>query len=59
MPKTKRGALRQYNAVMNRVFRSLRGGLEYGLDWPTFYATFPDEAAHVTAIKAVYKSLPD
>jgi hypothetical protein len=59
MPKSKRGAARQYNAIMNRVHAQLRGGLQYGLDWPTFRVLYPAEAAHVIAIKAAYPKLPD
>jgi hypothetical protein len=59
MPKSKRGAVRQYNAIMRAAHHALRGGLQYGMDWPTFRCKFPDEAAHVTAVKAAYPTLPD
>jgi hypothetical protein len=59
MPKSKRGVIRKYNAIMRRVFESMRGGLEYGLDWPTFYACFPEEAKIVLAMRDAYPKLPD
>lgn len=52
MPKTQAGAERQYNAIMRRARRRLAGGLTFGLDWPTFAASFPDDAAHIKAMRA-------
>lgn len=52
MPKTQAGAERQYNAIIRRARRALAGGLTFGLDWPTFASTFPQDAAHIKAIRA-------
>jgi hypothetical protein len=57
--KTKRGAYRRYNAIMAQCLRDAKGGLQYGLDWPTLRSTWPDRAAELTAIKSIFKSLPD
>jgi hypothetical protein len=58
LPKSKRGAHRQYNAIVNRWYRQLKGGTEYGIDWPTARIFFPTDCAHIDQIRAVYKSLP-
>ena len=59
MPKSKRGARRQYDAIMRQCRRDLSGGLSYGMDWPTLRATFPDRYAHLQAMNAAYPTLPN
>lgn len=58
LPKSKRGAARQYNAIIAACRRDLSGGLQFGMDWPTMRATFPERYAHIQAIRAIYKGLP-
>jgi hypothetical protein len=57
--RTKRGARRRYNAIVNACYRDARGGTQYGIDWPTLYATWPDRAAEIKALKAAYPNLPE
>jgi hypothetical protein len=52
MPKSQAGAERQYNAIMSRARRALRGGLSFGMDWPTFKAYFPVSYDHIKAMRA-------
>jgi hypothetical protein len=52
MPKTQAGAERQYNAIMRRARKALRGGLTFGMDWPTFASYFPRAAEHIKAMRA-------
>jgi hypothetical protein len=59
MPKSKRGAVRKYNAIMRRARRELRGGLTFGLDWSTFRALYWEEAKLIVAMRDAYPSLPD
>ena len=59
LPKSKRGATRQYNAIMRKCRKSMAGGLSYGMDWPTMRVTFPDEYAHIRKIYEIYKDLPE
>ena len=59
LPKTKRGAARQYRAMINRAREAMQGGLEFGMDWPTFRSWFPEAYAHIQAMRAVYPSLPE
>lgn len=59
MPKSKRGAIRQCHALIRRARRELRGGLQFGLDWPTFAATYPVEAAHIRRMQEAFRTLPD
>jgi hypothetical protein len=54
MPKSADGATRQYNAIMRRARRAMSGGLRFGMDWPTFAATFPEEFAHIQAMRAAF-----
>ena len=58
MPKTKRGARRQYNAIMAACRRDLAGGLSFGMDWPTLGANFPDRYNHLHVMNRAYKGLP-
>ena len=59
MPRTKRGANRQANALVNMFHRKMAGGARFGIDWPTVRAWFPKEYGHIQSMKAVYKTLPD
>jgi hypothetical protein len=36
----------------------MTGGTSFGMDWPTFAATFPDDAAQCKRIEAAYPGLP-
>ena len=56
--KTKRGAIRRYDAIIRQCYRDALGGTQYGIDWPTLLATWPDLAAEILHTKAIYKSLP-
>jgi hypothetical protein len=58
MPRSKRGAHRQYDSIMRQCRRDMAGGLAYGLDWPTLRATFPERYAHLQAMNAAYSNLP-
>ena len=57
--KSKRGALRRYNAIIRAIYRDLRGGTSYGVDWPTIRVTFPERYAELQALHAVWSSLPE
>ena len=57
--KSKRGALRRYNAILRQCFADMRGGLQYGLDWPTLRITFPERYAEIQALRAAFKTLPE
>lgn len=56
--RTKRDALRRYNTIIRQCYRDLKGGLEYGLDWPTLRITFPERYAEIQSLKAMFKGLP-
>ena len=57
--RTKRGAYRRYNAIIRQCYRDAAGGTQYGIDWPTLLVTWPDRAAEITAIRAMFPNLPD
>jgi hypothetical protein len=57
-PKTKRGALRRYNAILNRCFKDAKGGLSFGLDWPTLRVLWPDRYTEIRSLRSIFKKLP-
>ena len=57
--KSKRGALKRYNAILRQCRRDLAGGLQWGMDWVTLRITFPDRYAEIQALCAMWRSLPD
>lgn len=59
LPKSKRGAVRQYNILLNAYKRAFDGGGMFGFDWPTMRANDPDTYAKIQALKTIYKGLPD
>lgn len=57
--RTKRGAVRRYNSIIAKCYRDMRGGCQYGIDWPTLRATWPDRAAEIKHLRDIYRSLPE
>ena len=57
--RTKRGALKRYNALLRQCFAEMRGGLEFGMDWPTLRITFPERYAEIKALRTIFAALPD
>jgi hypothetical protein len=57
--KSKRGALRRYNAILRQCFADMAGGLQFGMDWPTLRITFPERYAEIQQLRALYATLPD
>jgi hypothetical protein len=57
--RTKRGAIRRYDAIIRQCYRDLRGGTQYGIDMPTLRVVFPERAAEIASIKAMFASLPN
>lgn len=57
--RTQRGAIRRANALLRRCRRSLRGGLQFGMDWPTLRASFPEVYAELMDLNARFAQLPE
>lgn len=57
-PRSKRGANRQYSAILRAYKVAFDGGGAFGWDWPTFRINWPEAYARVQELKAVYYSLP-
>lgn len=58
-PKTRRGCYRQYRALYRQCRRDFRGGLQFGMDWPTLYVCYPDRYARLKYLQGIYYSLPE
>jgi hypothetical protein len=56
--KSKRGAIRRYDAIIRQCYRDLAGGTSFGIDMPTLRVTFPERYAEIMALKALFASLP-
>jgi hypothetical protein len=57
-PKSKRGAVRQYDAIIRACRRDLDGGGCFGMDWPTLRITFPERYARIQELRAMFAGLP-
>lgn len=58
-PKSAAGARRQYWAIIRAARKALAGGLSFGMDWPTFRASFPAAYEHIHGpVKAALKVAP-
>lgn len=59
MPKTKRGADRQYDSILRAYRRTYASGGMFGFDWPTFRLNAPDAFAHIREMQRAYENLPE
>lgn len=57
--RTKRGAIRRYNAIVNACYRDAAGGTQYGLDWNTLATIWPERAAEIRHLRAIFPTLPN
>lgn len=57
--KSKRGARRRYNALLNKAHKELRGGALFGIDWPTLRICLPEIYEEIQQLRAMYASLPE
>ena len=59
MPKTKPGALLQYDSIWRAYRRTYAGGGMFRFDWPTFRMNAPNAYAHIQAVRASFAELPN
>ena len=59
MPKSRRGAMRQYNALMSAYKRAFAGGGTFGWDHRTMRLNDSETYAKLQALRAVYSQLPE
>lgn len=59
MVRTKRGALRRYNAILRSYLRDFADGGMFGFDWPTLRLNSPERYAQLVHLKTIYRSLPE
>jgi len=57
-PKSKEGALRQYDATIRAYRRDFAGGGSFGFDMPTFRLNDPERYARCAELAAMMKTLP-
>jgi hypothetical protein len=58
-PKTKRGANKQWRALLRAYKRNFMGGGSFGFDWPTMRLNSPETYDHLRAMRAAYEMLPN
>jgi hypothetical protein len=59
MPKSKRGATRQWNAILRAYRRGFAGGGAFGFDWPTMRLNSPNAYAHLMTLARLFDQLPE
>ena len=57
-PKSKEGALRQYDANLNAYRRDFAGGGSFGFDWPTMRLNAPERYERAQHLASLFKTLP-
>jgi hypothetical protein len=55
---TRKQILRRYDQLIRQCFRDMEGGLEYGTDWHTLAAVFPDRYAEIKILQQQIKVMP-
>jgi hypothetical protein len=58
-PRSKRGANRQYSAILRAYKRAFDGGGAFEWDWPTLRSNWPEGYAKLQTLKSVYYTLPN
>ena len=56
--RTKRGAIRRYNAIIRKYRRDFAGGGMFGFDLPTMRSNCPEAYAEIQALRDIYPKLP-
>jgi hypothetical protein len=56
-PRTRRGAQRQYDAIVRAYKRAFAGGGMFGWDGPTFRANWPEGYQRAQDIAALWRKL--
>ena len=57
-PKSKEGALRQYEATINAYRRDFAGGGSFGFDWVTMRINAPERFERCQHLASLFKTLP-
>ncbi|MDB4261360.1 hypothetical protein N9878_00695, partial [bacterium] len=57
--KSRRGAVKRYNALVNKAYRELSGGTQYGIDMPTLAIVLPEIHSELKHIKSIWAGLPE
>lgn len=58
-PRTKRGANRQYSAILRAYRTAFNGGGSFGWDWPTLRLNWPKGFVKLQSLKSIYYNLPE
>jgi hypothetical protein len=57
-PRSKEGAARQINALLNSYRRDFAGGGAFGFDWPTMRLNSPETYERIRALQKLAGELP-
>jgi len=55
--KSKRGAIRRYNTIINQCYKDAKGGAQYGIDMPTIRVLWPDRYDEIKQLSAIFANL--
>jgi hypothetical protein len=58
LPRTQRGATRQWNALLRAYRRNWAGGGMFGFDWATMRLNDQDTYYHLAALRHLFDGLP-
>lgn len=56
--KSKRGAVKRYNAIIAQCYKDGKGDLQFGIDFPTLAINWPDRYREIQDLKKIYNDLP-
>jgi hypothetical protein len=54
---TKKQIIKRYDQIIRECFRDMKGGLEYGMDWPTLKITFPERYAEIKKLQQMFREV--
>ena len=57
--RSKRGAVRRYNAIIAKYRRDFAGGGMFGFDYPTMRSNAPEAYQALAELKALFPYLPE
>lgn len=52
---TKKQIAKRYDQIIRQCFKDMEGGLQYGMDWPTLRAVYPERYEEIVKLRQLWR----